>query len=201
MVYNDIYRQNYKNKKGSSKVIFSNMTDWHWDYRNQQLYLYLTDNNRKPYLFATYYSLDQADQSQALQPFSIMDAQLLSVYQDSLGSLVCLNDNGIKELALNAVACRHFVRNARRIDHFFLQNQQSWSYQDGDIVTLYGKTDGIADCIILKIQEDLAYLMLLNAHIRLDGEYDYKIGEMFGVAPSVLFSSRLLRRKEETLYA
>ena len=184
----------------------SPQSDCIWDCNGARLCIRLTADDGVTYLFESHYMVsDLFERPDASTSFCIQDARLLTCFQEGL-SKIGLDDSSCLDLGLNAVACARFVRAAIPCSRYFKRSQiPNYKFSVGDVVSLYSKTSGIADCLVLEECDGdyLVRLMLLNPSYTFSAQEGRKcvLGAMIRVKSEYVCPSRIFAKKNSVRYA
>ena len=183
----------------------SPINDCGWDYRGARLCVRLTADDGVTYMFETHYTItDLYDQPAAGTSFCVRDASLLTDFEEGLAR-VGLDDGACLDLGLNAVACARFVRQTVPVTRYFIRPRTGCEPKRGDVVSIYAKSGGIADCMVIE-ETDADYLcrlMLLNPGFSFSDREIRKcrLGAMIRVRSDMVCTFRNFARQGEKRYA
>ena len=139
--------------------------DCTWIYYEKHLSINLTTDEGASYTYKTYFKLNDLDYCPANHtPFSVGEAQLLTVYQEQLQMLLRSESTAL-EIGLNGVACERYMKPAVPATRFFYFSPEPvQELRMGDIVTVVSKYGKTGHCLLLEPNDSdqLVRLMLLN---------------------------------------
>ncbi len=183
---------------------FTPYSDWRWSYDNsQRLSINLNADDGQSYSFKTHYTIaDLAERPAYQQPFTVHDAQLLTIYQEGL-SKIRLSDGACLDLGMNGVACARFVRAASPVSRYFLPFGGGSRIENGDVASVYTKEGKVGDCLVLDTSDadGMARLMLLNQELTVNDGRTFKLGDMLRMKLDMVCAFRSVDLNRTVRYA
>lgn len=166
-------------------------TEWTWGYAAQPdgstaLILHITDSSRFRYTFTTHFANTDLRAFPAPdQPLTHDDLVELQVYQQGLAAVDVRDEATNLPLAINSLACEHYVKMPQPCGQYFFSYSKSPTYNRGEVVTLYGKNGAISDFMVLdqRPEDNIYRLMLLNSSMPI-GNMNLRLGAMIRVPVS-----------------
>lgn len=187
-------------------MVITPQNDCTWSYHDGKLSINLTTDDGKSYLFKTLFRVeDLFVRPEVNSQFCIIDAQLLTTYQEGVDRVLNNEDNAL-DLGLNAVACQRFTRPACPTSRYFMMNEECLiQAMAGDIVNLYAKCGHVGHCIVLDgcDADGLVRLMLLTDELILDPQEGrgYRRGMMIRVNSACVFQFSIVGNVGHSRYA
>ncbi len=181
---------------------FTLSDSWTWDYVTEgdirYLALNLYSDEGAAFVFRTCFRYsDLREYPDRGHPFTVMDAVLLTAFQEGLYELN-LQDRWCMSLSLNALACARFARLPNPSGgRMYLPYGGKEPIYLGQVVSLYAKFGGVGDFIVLDEYPDgdVYRLMLLNTRWDL-GSFVISQGTMVRVSSSVICPFRSIEHED-----
>ncbi len=165
--------------------------EWTWGYAAQPdgstaLTMHIMDHTRVRYIFTTHFAdTELRILPQDNQPLEQEDLRDLQIYKQGLAAIGVSGEEIALPLAINSLACEHFVKLPQPCGQYFLSysSQKNKDFRRGEVVSLYGKNGVIGDFMVLDDQPQPTSpcrLMLLNSSMPI-GDMELRLGAMICV--------------------